>query len=468
MKKITILFLIGIALAVFNLGSKSFWFDEAYSVYVSKTWLTMVHILTTQDPNMWFYYFLLHFWQKIGTNEFTMRSLSVIFSVLSIYPTYLLGNHFRKNAGFIAGLFMSINVLFIYYAQDARSYALLLFLITTSSYAFLKISKKTKFKLIYVISSILAVYTHFYALLIIASQFLYIVYSKQTKKYFWLLSIIFISILPLLYLAPLSSHVVDWINKPTIISLFGTAMVLMGDFPPLFLIFSVLLISFLPILYKKYKEYLYLIIWLVFPIIAVFIISLIYKPLYQSVYFIICLPPLAILLAMSLENLKKIRLLYYLLILFIISSSLVRLVFWYSGNNSYKWLINNKNEDWRGATNYITNNSLSHDIIVFYGYNGFIPYSIYRSGLSPKIVEIASNTYMLGGGYYEPQPNEKLITSFNNSRIWLMLNRYYGEKFDRQKKTDEILYVLNKNYYVVQKKDFYDIRVNLFKKKYEN
>jgi len=95
-----------------------------------------------ETPNMLFYYFLLHFWLKLGNSEFVVRSFSAIFAVLTIIPMYLLGKKlFNHKVGLIAALFIVGQCFFVEYAQEVRSYSLLIFLIVISTYFLVSLEK---------------------------------------------------------------------------------------------------------------------------------------------------------------------------------------------------------------------------------------------------------------------------------------------------------------------------------------
>jgi uncharacterized membrane protein len=73
------------------------------------------------------YYWLLAAWRTLtGESEFALRSLSVFASLITVAFTYAIGKRlFSPLAGLAAALFVTLNTFSIYYAQEARMYAML-------------------------------------------------------------------------------------------------------------------------------------------------------------------------------------------------------------------------------------------------------------------------------------------------------------------------------------------------------
>src|ERR1700692_1795399 len=111
-----------------HLGAKSLWLDEAISLEIARLeWRDLFTVLTRHEANMSFYYFLLHFWIRLGQSEFAIRSLSAIFGVLTIPAIYSLAAALsRTRAGAIAAFLLALNPVHIAYSQEARAYSLVI------------------------------------------------------------------------------------------------------------------------------------------------------------------------------------------------------------------------------------------------------------------------------------------------------------------------------------------------------
>jgi mannosyltransferase len=123
--------LLGLALRLPTLSTRSLWLDEAYTAWFSQLGLTElwtdVPLYETHPP---FYYTLIKAWTLVfGTSEVALRSPSVIASVATLALAALSGRILRAGrwgdyAALFAALLLAVNRAHIFYAQSARPYAL--------------------------------------------------------------------------------------------------------------------------------------------------------------------------------------------------------------------------------------------------------------------------------------------------------------------------------------------------------
>jgi len=171
-----------------GLNFQSLWGDELFSIYHSSPDFSIFRIVGVSrwDPHPPLFLLLLHSWMKLfGYNEFSPRLFTAVIGILSVFPVVLLGKEiFNRQAGLIAGLLVSVNFYHLYYSQEVRPY-ILLFLFTTLSFLFfikdLKEQGK-KNRLFYVLYTILMLYTHYYGLFILLSQFIYLAFYYGFQK----------------------------------------------------------------------------------------------------------------------------------------------------------------------------------------------------------------------------------------------------------------------------------------------
>src|SRR5712692_6465637 len=119
-----------------GIASKSFWLDEGISVEIARLpWRQFLYVLRHREINMALYYLLLHFWLAMGSTEGFIRGFSVLFSVATVPVLCALGARlFGRRAGLLAAWLLSINAYHIRYAQEARSYALVVFFATLATW----------------------------------------------------------------------------------------------------------------------------------------------------------------------------------------------------------------------------------------------------------------------------------------------------------------------------------------------
>lgn len=134
---IIFVFAVALALRLYHLGFHDFWYDEIGTInYVKHPWYNW---------NAPLYYILLHFWTKLfGISEFSLRLPSAIFSFLTVVTTFILGkNLFGKKAGILASVLIGLSSFHLWYAQEARDYSMVLFLVRCPPVYSIRRFKKT-------------------------------------------------------------------------------------------------------------------------------------------------------------------------------------------------------------------------------------------------------------------------------------------------------------------------------------
>ena len=135
--KILPLLIIAIAalLRLLFLTSKSFWMDEGFSAFMARTDSpTFLLFVRHGEMHIVFYYALLRLWAYASASEWSIRSFSVLVSVVTVIVVYSIGKRlFERNVALIAALLLAVNPTHIAYAQEARSYALETLLVSSST-----------------------------------------------------------------------------------------------------------------------------------------------------------------------------------------------------------------------------------------------------------------------------------------------------------------------------------------------
>jgi uncharacterized membrane protein len=120
------------------------------------------------------YYALAWVWtQFTGTGEFGLRSLSALAGVATVPVAYLLGAELRgRRAGIVAAALVAVNPMLLWYSQEARGYALLVFLTALAALYFVRAldSGRRNGFVGWGIASALALATHYFAIFPIALE----------------------------------------------------------------------------------------------------------------------------------------------------------------------------------------------------------------------------------------------------------------------------------------------------------
>ncbi|MCS7221619.1 MAG: glycosyltransferase family 39 protein [Anaerolineae bacterium] len=124
---LSVVFLLALALRLFQLTYHSLWFDEAMSAYWASrpaAEIVRVGLGLTQDKHPPVYYLLLRAWTlTFGSDDAAVRSLGALMGALAVFPVYALASQWRgRVAGGLAALFLALNPFLVWYSQEARMF----------------------------------------------------------------------------------------------------------------------------------------------------------------------------------------------------------------------------------------------------------------------------------------------------------------------------------------------------------
>jgi len=444
---------------------KPFWFDECFSVEVARLpWHDFGRLLWRREANMSLYYLLLRGWLHFGSNPFFIRSLSVIISLATLPAVYWLASKlFDRRVALIAVALMSCNAYHIRYAQEARSYSLFVLVSTLSGgffVAFLREPSRRN-RLGYILTSVLAVYAHLYALLLLAAHWLSVRRTRDmcshALRHAWVW--IAVATLPLVvFAAKTGAGPIRWIRRPGFHDLVEFAEHIAGnDGLVLLLLYAaacVMAITPPEKLRQTFRadigwdvwRHRFLLVWLLFPVALVLVLSLA-RPIFLGRYFIFCLPALLILAAVGLAKLRPAWLAAVALTAMLLLS--LQGTFSY-----YDHDFDLERDASDAATNYVLDHAEPGDVILFHIAEARVPYEFFKSirlgAAGPEIV-YPRHGERLDYRDFTGKPNDEFVRSLagHYSRVWLvlmsnetaghpdattaMLNQVLGNSFPRVK-----------------------------------
>lgn len=375
--------LFALFLRLIGIGFESIWVDEAISIAQSSQTFDMMIYLTGLDVHPPLFNTILFFWIRLfGDGAIAVRFISAIFGSMSVYLIYILANKiYGKKFALVSSMLLALSAFHIYFSQEARMYTLLVFLVLINSLFFLDSNNK-KFKRYYIITSILMVYTHIFAWLVIGFQFIYdFIYKKRNLNLFKPYIIIFISYLPWIYFLIKQISTVSssfWIPKPDFYSIqelffrfSGVEIINLYFFTFLFFLGIIFMIFDFYKSKEKSKENLYLILWFFVPIIIVYLFSILFIPIFSTRYFLFCLPAFLLIITYSLKKINEIKKISFLVPLFIIILLILSSI---SVINNYE---NRNKPDWENVAQYIDQNKLGYESILLDPEYTLIPFLYY-------------------------------------------------------------------------------------------
>ncbi len=379
------------ALSAYRIGAQSLWVDEAFSVALARLgWSPMWNVILTDEPNMAPYYLLLRSWLQIGASEAAVRSLSALCVVVAVLPVYGLGLRlFDRAAAGIAALLFAANAYVIAQgAQEARAYGLVLLCVTASSYLFVRLVERPSpvLQLGYVAVSVLAVYSHFFAVGVIGAHLVAALISHQGRASWRAVMVSMLAIA--LLLIPLSLPILTlgegrlpWLQPPSPRTLVWALVDLTGRGGRLLLVgytiaCGVAVARWLPRRQGRWSV-LFLLTWFALPVLGAFLFSILVQPVFSTRYLIVAVPPLALLAGAGLAAVRPVALRVAALLLLLALAGRA-LHWWYTGRFP--------KEDWRAAAQDVMTRAQPNDGILFWNPVMRIPFEYYaqRRGARPR------------------------------------------------------------------------------------
>src|SRR5205823_2018804 len=378
--------------------------------------------------------------------------------------------------GLMGAALLATNSFHIQYSQEARGYSLMVLLTALSSMFFLRAiehSSRNEWAG-YILTATLAVYTHFFSVLVLGAHWVWLVLVRR-RNIPWrgfLVAVLAISMLlvPLAIFALASgTGQISWIPRTRPQDAYNLFYSLVGGGRLLLLAYfvacSIALLCTLKAWVQlkelsKIWSYAFLLSWFFVPLVAGIVISL-WKPVLVDRYFIICLPPLVLLAAVGLSQVRPSWLSGVGLIVLLALSARADFRY-YSHPHKEDW----RGADWRGATAYVVSHALPKDGILFYRGRARFGFDYYVRRLNPEaqtwqiiFPERYDWTDMRRGPLW--QPSDSLVRTIRKGyeRVWLVLWHINLEPMR------EIQTILQANFPHTREQEFRGVLVVLYQQK---
>jgi len=369
-------------LRLLYLGSKSPWLDEISSVTFARlNWPAFWQLMREREANMLLYYLVLRGWMHVGNSEFVLRLPSVVAGVATVPAIYVLGREFfGRRTGLFCAALLAVNAAHTRASQWMRSYSVLVLLIVVSMLLFARgVERPTRRTWgLYVVVTALALYFHFMAGLLIAAQWLSLVFLPRRRWPIRHLVIAGITLLTLaapaaIYVATRNVGQLNWVANPRPIEFYHFAMFFAGGggkvVGALLLAISIALMviaarqAYGTAAQSREWSFLFLFVCLAFPPLASFLLSF-WKPIFFYRYLIISLPAFILLVGRGFSLLRTRWLLPLVPVILGLSLAAVAI--------SYR-----PEEDWKRACTYLLTHAQNNDVVLYSG-RGSEPLEYYR------------------------------------------------------------------------------------------
>ena len=170
-----VLLLTAYALRTGTLTLQSLWVDEGYALYFTDgNFVKVMHTIVQPQHNGPLFYFLLFWWRRVaGDSDFAVRYLSVVLNVLTLPLLFRWARRlFTERTALIACWLFAFSPFSLWFAQEAKMYALHMLVATASSLmlteAFLQ-GRWWRWAL-YAFLTSTVLYSHFFGAFLVATQ----------------------------------------------------------------------------------------------------------------------------------------------------------------------------------------------------------------------------------------------------------------------------------------------------------
>ena len=178
---------LGVAVRFASLGLQSYHHDEVITAMrvIPGSFEDMLHRVKTSESNPPLYYVLGWAWAKaFGSGEVGLRSLSALFGAATVPVGYLAGRQLAsRRAGLVLAALIAVNPMLIWYSQEARSYALLIFFGALSFFFFARAldTGRGRDLALWALASALALCSHYYAVFAIAIETVWLLAALRSR-----------------------------------------------------------------------------------------------------------------------------------------------------------------------------------------------------------------------------------------------------------------------------------------------
>ena len=165
---------------------QSYWFDEALTAHLLELpFDQMIAEVVDSELTPPLYYVIGWAWAQVfGAGDLELRSLSLIFGVLTVPAAYLAGRQLASpRVGLVVAALTAFNPLLIWYSQEARPYSLWVLLGTLSVWLWGRAQedRSRRTLVLWALVAILALLTHYYAAFLIVPMGLWLAWIWRPR-----------------------------------------------------------------------------------------------------------------------------------------------------------------------------------------------------------------------------------------------------------------------------------------------
>jgi mannosyltransferase len=407
------------AIALYRLGSKSLWYDEAFSYAIARLDVhTMGRLLVHGDSFNTLYYAMLHVWQFAGRDEAWLRLPSSVAGATAVLGVYGVNRRlFGNRVAAISAALLAINAFFVRYEQEARAYSMAVLLAVVATFLLVRAVERrsTVAWVVYGTIGGIAVYAHLFSAFVIAAHLVSLPLIRQRLRMRDVsigFGIAMALPIPLVWSIarsdPLWRDFIPPLGASSVGRFFldltgGGATTRIGGLLLLTAYFTVCFLGVVRMTARFLRPeadrpplerwgYMLVAAWLAVPVGIAVVVSIFRPPILYPRYLLVCLPALVTLAAIGIDAIRS-RALMFVALIGVVALAMPPLLSYYG--TSYK-----EGEDWRDAAAYVGRRAEPGDAIVFLSRYGRHAYEYYLEPSSAAVLEPAYPS--LAWGRYLP------------------------------------------------------------------
>jgi mannosyltransferase len=178
---------LGLAVRFASLGAQSYHHDEVITVarVIPGSFRQMLHAVRDSESNPPLYYLAAWAWAKaFGTGEVGIRSLSALLGTATIPLAFLAAREAAgSRAGLICAAIVAVDPMLVWYSQEARSYAMLVFFGAASLLFFLRARRSGSGAdlALWTLTSAGALCSHYFAVFAVAIEAAWLLVALRSR-----------------------------------------------------------------------------------------------------------------------------------------------------------------------------------------------------------------------------------------------------------------------------------------------
>ncbi|MCZ7525076.1 MAG: glycosyltransferase family 39 protein [Acidimicrobiia bacterium] len=423
------------------LGDKSFWIDEAYTwSTVSRGFGDLVELMLDSEANAALHSLLLLGWVRVGDSEVVLRLPSVLFAVLSVPAVYLLARRlFDERTGLIAGFLVAVSATMVEFAQEARSYTLVV-LFAALSGAFLAAELREPTRRTWwgwVVASTLLLYAHVYGAFVLLAQAVSLLFlppaALRWRRLLGAGAAVAVAAGPYLLVALLqdgwAAHYEEFLPAPGLADVRRIVATLAGSSGSVMVaVYGLASLGALASTWMAWRRrgrsrevwaHALLVAWIVLPLVIVFVLSSSVAT-FQPRHLLVSLPALVVLGARGLALVGSPRLLVPILVgVALVAAWGVR-----------RYYVDVEKTDFRAGTAFVAERAQEGDGMLFALDENLLLFEYYlrddpatRAKLTPAFPDVAWGGYRTGDQMLRLFTEEELLEASERfDRLWVVLS----------------------------------------------